>query len=122
MNESPSILRRTQFDAQRLNESIADGPPIGRNHGRQQAVLEDGSVLTALAWAGESSVLRIWRNLELLAEHALTGEPSCPCLVPQTPGEVHLWMSVDGEVFHSTDLRKPPVRVEGLAGVVEDAA
>src|ERR1051325_8515227 len=70
-------MHRTQFDRELLAENVA--PSACRNHGRQLLVLEDGSVLTALAWGGSSPSLRLWKNRDLIAEHFLPSQPSAPC-------------------------------------------
>src|SRR5437016_7244501 len=113
---------RTQFDAQLLLESVSYATSVLRNHGRQQVVLPDGSVVTALAWGGEKPVLRIWRDCQLLVEHPLLGLPSAPCLLMDRSGQASLWISADDVVLLVKELGKAPAPVKGLTGAVEDAA
>ncbi len=113
-----SANHRTQFDHELLVESKA--PMVCRNHGRQILVLGDGSVFTALAWAGDAPVLRVWKGREPVAEHFLNGRPSPPCLVSDGKGGVTLWISVDDKVCSSPSLTKAPMPISGCDGVFQD--
>ncbi|MBI4023787.1 MAG: hypothetical protein HY360_02335 [Verrucomicrobia bacterium] len=115
-----NTTHRTQFDGELLAESKA--AVVCRNHGRQVLALEDGSVFTALVWAGDAPVLRVWKGRELAAEHFLNGQPSAPCLVSDGKGGVTLWISVDDKVCSLSPLTKAPMPVEGRPGVIQDVA
>src|ERR1043166_8732461 len=112
-------MHRTQFDPQLLFESVA--PLLCRNHGRQIVVRADGSVITVLAWGGESPVLRVWKEQTQIGEHLLSGPSSAPCLLADGNGAT-LWLSVNDKVCVSSRLTEAPVPIGGCEGSLEDVA
>ena len=83
---------------------------------------ENGSVVTALAWGGDSPALRGWVGHELIAEHPLSGLPSTPCLLANGKDSVTLWLTVDGKVHSSSALTEAPVPMKQGEGILEDVA
>lgn len=116
--EPRPALHRTQFDQQLLFGHECAASALS-NQGRQM-IHVDGATHTALAGCGNSPVLRLWRNYELIAEHKLPDQASPPSLV-MAGDRPSLWISIGGVVCCCRPVSEPPRPVSNLKGEIRDA-
>lgn len=110
---------RTQFDRELLVEVDTTAPFVCRNHNRHQVFAKDGGLITAVAQSGEFPLLSLWKERNQIAIRTLAGQPSAPCLV--SGNTVSLWISVDNQVYFTSELHLPLEPVANLTGIVQDA-
>lgn len=118
MPDNAASQHRTQFDEQLPYRDIDGSTLVLAN--RNCLTLPDGSTLTALAWCGDTPMLRLWRDRTLLAKIPLEGEPGASCLVGQDEASARLWLSVSGVIYTSPIAKLQLQRVAGLRGTLHD--
>ena len=114
-----TTTHRTQFDENLLHHSDSPSRRVLTNRSRGLFASADGTDLTAIAFAEERPVLRVWRGAESLAAHDLAGRPSSCFWVP-TDGGLELWLSCEAAVYRCPDARSAPQRVGGTHGLLQD--
>lgn len=105
----------TQFDDLLLPGSHTRAATEASNVGRQVFIEADGSVRTAMTWAGAAPMLRVWRDRELVTEHHLPGRPGAPCVLTGDDGG-ELWLTIDSAVHVCRAPEYLPVPVAGESG------
>jgi hypothetical protein len=91
----PAWMHRSPLDDQLLAQWAADAALITANHGRHLRVAADGCVWSALAFAGAAAQVVVYRDRQIVAQHATASPPSPPCLDER----YHCWYSVGDTLY-----------------------